>query len=225
MFDREAILRRFEAHLDQALAEEEPPRGIPEEILSGAAPDAGLNFYAVQAALVALTQEVKLEGRAFKQLSEAVEPVAEMAPALPGLLVEARRQASERSRAEMIDALLDLRDRLARGSDAARHSAAALGRGWLAARLTRRARESVAALQEGYDLTAARLDEILAAFNVREIECLGCAFDPRCMQVVATEEAAGVAEGSVVEVYRRGYEVNGEVYRTAQVKVAKGGQA
>ena len=103
----------------------------------------------MHAALTALTQEVKLQGRAFKQLGEAVAPVAELAPALPGLLAEARRQAGERSRGEVLDALLDLRDRLARGSGAARRSAAALGRGWLAARLTRRARETVAALQEG----------------------------------------------------------------------------
>lgn len=221
MFDREAILRRFEARLDEALAAEEPPRGIPEEILSGAAPDASGDLYAVQAALSALTQEVKLQGRAFKQLGEAVAPVAQAAPSLRGLVEEVRREA----RAQVLDELLDLRDRLARGSDAARRSAAALGRGWLAARLARRARETVAALQEGYGLTAARLDEILAGFNVREIECEGRPFDPRRMQVVATAEAAGAAEGTVVEVYRRGYEINGEVYRTAQVKVAKGRQA
>jgi molecular chaperone GrpE len=221
LFDRDAILRRFEARLDEALAGEDPPRGIPEEILSGVVTESGADLYGVQAALTALTQEVKLQGRAFKQLGEAVAPVAQIAPALPGLLEEARREA----RAAVLDELLDLRDRLARGSDAARESAATLGRGWLAARLMRRARETVAALQEGYDLTAARLDELLAGFNVREIECAGRAFDPTRMHVVATEEAAGAAEGTVLEVYRRGYEIDGEVYRAAQVKVAKGRQA
>ena len=86
-------------------------------------------------------------------------------------------------------------------------SAAALGRGWLAARLTAACPRNRGRVAEGYDLTAARLDELLAGFNVREIECVGRAFDPARMQVVATEEAAGAAEGTVLEVYRRGYEI------------------
>ena len=53
----------------------------------------------------------------------------------------------------------------------------------------------------------------------------GLRLDPRRMQAVATEDAVGAAKGTVVEIYRRGYEINGEIYRTAQVKVAKGRQA
>jgi molecular chaperone GrpE len=41
------------------------------------------------------------------------------------------------------------------------------------------------------------------------------------MTAVDIEETGSVPEGTVVEVYRNGYEWNGEVYRTAQVKVAR----
>jgi len=41
------------------------------------------------------------------------------------------------------------------------------------------------------------------------------------MTAVDIEETSSVPEGTVVEVYRNGYEWNGEVHRTAQVKVAR----
>src|SRR5438105_11352412 len=68
------------------------------------------------AAMTALTQEVKLQGRSFKQLSETLAPLANLAPELP----EMERQAQERARREVLDVLLDLRDRLARGLDQVR---------------------------------------------------------------------------------------------------------
>jgi len=80
------------------------------------------DLYAVQAALTALTQEVKLQGRSFKQLGEAVGPVAEMAPALASLIEDVRLQA----RREVLDGLLDLRDRLGRGEETAALAVAAL---------------------------------------------------------------------------------------------------
>ena len=71
MTDRDEILRRFEARLDAALAREDAPRGIPEELLAGdetAVDESTVDRYRMWAALTALTQEVKLQGRAFKQL-------------------------------------------------------------------------------------------------------------------------------------------------------------
>ena len=41
------------------------------------------------------------------------------------------------------------------------------------------------------------------------------------MNAIDSQEAAGVAEGTVLEVYRSGYEWNGEVFRPAQVKVSR----
>ena len=230
--EREEILRRFEVWLDGVLAAEEAPQGITAELLSSLATETGVSangrcdLYSIWAAITALTQEIKLQGRSFKQLSETLAPLADLAPQLP----EMQREAQERARREMLDVLLELRDRLGRGLEAARVSQAkmreSLESGWAARLLARhkalrQAFEAVAALREGYTLSLDRLDEVLAQFDVREIVCQGEPFHPGSMHAVDVEETEQAAEGTVVEVYRAGYEWKGEVYRPAQVKVAR----
>jgi molecular chaperone GrpE len=85
----------------------------------------------------------------------------------------------------------------------------------------RHAQEIVAALSRGLCLTVDTLDEALVACRVSRIECQGRLFDPNRMTAVDIEESRTVPEGTVVEVYLNGYEWNGEVYRTAKVKVAR----
>jgi molecular chaperone GrpE len=230
--DREEILRRFEAWLDRVLAAEEPRLGIEAELLSsllsGAeiSPEGQCDLYAMWAAVTSLTQEVKLQGRSFKELSGALVPLADLVPQLPGM----QREAQERARREVLNALLDLRDRLRRGLETTHASQAkmqeALRSNWqgrLLARhpLLRQASEGTAALVEGFRMSLEHLDEVLARFGVREIDCQGQPFDPHTMDVVEVEETNQAAEGTVVEVYRAGYEWKGEVHRPAQVKVAR----
>jgi len=62
---------------------------------------------------------------------------------------------------------------------------------------------------------------LLFQFQVQPIECEGRPFDPRRMNAVDVEETGRAAEGTVLFVYRAGYEWNGELYRPAQVRVAK----
>jgi GrpE len=238
--DRDQILTRFAAWLDAVLAQEESPQGIAADILAAleagppdgspapgsTATDGRWDLYSMWSAMTALTQEVKLQGRSFKQLSETVAPVADLAPLLP----EMQRQAEERARREVIDVLLDLRDRLRRGLDSAQAGQIELRKsfelGWrtklfglnkpLGAAL-----DAVAALKKGYSLSLERLNEVLAQSDIREIECQGQPFDPTSMHVVDLEETRNAPEGTVLEVYRAGYEWRGEVYRPAQVKVAR----
>lgn len=240
--DREAILRRFETWLDKVLAQEEPPQGTAAEMLSAVesdpVADSHCDLYSMWAALTALTQEVKLQGRSFKQLSETLVPLGDLHPrvdavlkAHQGAVAELRSEAERSVRREVLDALLDLRDSLHRGLDAARGSEAqmrASGRNiWFDKLFTARkkasdqALETVAALKKGYELSAERLDEILERFHVRAIPCLNQPFDPGLMSAVDLEETTRVPEGTVVEVYRTGYEWEGELYRTAQVKVSR----
>lgn len=217
--DRESILRSFAHFLDEALVREDAPQGIPAELLDEpTAPPEG-DLYAVQAALTALTQEVKLQGRSFKQLSETVAPVAGMGPALESAVGQAHRQA----RCEVLDLLLDLRDRLLRGEDTARSTAAAIvkPRRWWQRKESPSYRDVVAALREGYALTLGRLEEALVIYGVSEIECTGSPFDASVMHAIGIEETDTVPEGTVVAVLRRGYEWNGEVYRPADVRVAR----
>lgn len=233
---REEILRRFQKWLDGALAAEEPPQGVEAEILAavvardreGPAPAAA---YSLWSAMTALTQEVKLQGRSFKELNETLgSQASRMAERERDLLVG---ETERRCRKQALGVLIDLRDRLERGVESVRVSGGAVPKaarpGWLARIFSPpdqpQAEEdatdtTLAALKKGYELGIERLDQALEEFNAREIPCKGQAFDPRRMNAVDRQESSAVPEGTVIEVYRSGYEWNGEMFRPAQVKVS-----
>jgi molecular chaperone GrpE len=215
--DRSEILQRFEQCLDAAMADEAPPQGIPAEILAGDSEPGNTptDWHTVWAAMTALTQEIKLQGRAFKQLSES-------------LAAEAER----RGRKESMSALLEMRERLSRGLEGMGGPDGARVRDQLQPTLIDRlfaqrwqelehARGVVHALEDGYRLTLGYLDDLLSQYGLRPVECLGQPFDPRRMNAVDVEETDRAAEGTVVFVYRAGYEWNEELYRPAQVRVAR----
>ena len=236
--NRNEIVSRFERWLDTALASEEPPAGIAAEILAGlesAHDENGVETgdYGLWSAMTALTQEVKLQGRAFQQLNDTLEGQAsriaeEMRAIYREREREVQRETERRCRKEALNAFIDLHDRLARGLETAlgseRELAAAAPKNWLERRYSsassQRAGEAIAALRRGYELGFERLNQVLEEFNARAIQCQGALFDPRRMNAVEREESAEVAEGTVLEVYRSGYEWNGELLRPAQVKVA-----
>jgi molecular chaperone GrpE len=246
--DREELVRRFEALLDTALASEPPPAGIDAVILEsvlGASPDGAVkggeklpecDSYALWSAMTALTQEIKLQGRAFEELNRTLTAQAgTIAEELRGVYAERerglRREIERRCRKEIVGSLVDLRDRLARGRESVRRGEEEIGAanrtGWLAGILSRTSsRQSapaaaLAALIRGYELSIERLDQTLDEFNAREIRCQGEVFDPRRMNAIDSEESATIAPDTVIEVYRSGYEWEGEVFRPAQVKVAR----
>lgn len=212
MSGRDEIFERLAQWLDAALASEAPPPGVPPEILSGdeaLSEETGTDWYALWAAVTALTQEIKLQGRAFKQLNDNLN-----------------REAGQRARREVLDELLDLRERLLRGLESAQGVEPPQPALWdrlLARRWERVAHfiEVVQAIEKGYRLSLAFLDDLLERYNVRPIRCEREPFDPKRMSVIDVEEVAGVEEGTVLAVYRTGYEWNGEVYRPAQVRVAQ----
>jgi molecular chaperone GrpE len=243
--NRDQILRRFEEFLDRATASEEPPRGIDSEILSAIAakgdeqsiePDQRCDSYALWAALTGLAQEVKLEGRAFKELNEVLGSQAgkigeEIRAVYRERERELQRDTERRSRREILGALIDLRDRLTRGLASARTNRAAKpsSTGWYARlgvslglldETEDRVNGTIDALLKGYELGLDRLDQTLDEFNAKEMDCAGRPFDPHRMNAIDKEESTEVPEGTVLEVYRSGYEWNGEVFRPAQVKVA-----
>ena len=235
--NRDEILRRFEHWLDEALAAADPPTGIDEEILSAltaeSADEHTDDAYALQAAMTALTQEVKLQSRTFKALSDGLESQTsrigdEIRAAYRERERELQRDVERRCRREILGAVVDVRDRLGRGLDSVRESeseiAGASRRGWLARVWSRPRRDAadarLAALKKGYELGIERLDQILDDFGARHIRSAGQPFDPRRMNAVDREESSEVPEGTVLEVYRSGYEWQGEVFRPAQVKVS-----
>lgn len=234
--DRDEILRRFEALLDSALTSEAPPAGIAAEILASVmandGADPGVDSYALWTAMTALTQEIKLQGRAFQELNHTLTAQTEkIAEELRAVYAERertlQREAERRSRREVLSALIDLRDRLSRGLESVRardmEIAAAARAGWWR-RFYKKppsVPDALGALIRGYELGIERLDRTLDEFNAREIRCRGEIFDPRRMNAIDSEESTAVPEGTVLEVYRSGYEWNGEIFRPAQVKVSR----
>ena len=209
--DRAEILRRFEAYLDAAMSDEEPPVGIPAEILEGdgEAENSPTDWYTIWAAVTALTQEVKLQGRAFKQMGETLAADAE-----------------RRCRKESLGGLLEMRERLQRGLASVAERPEIRPALW--DRIFRErwrqvvhALDVVNALEEGYRLSLGYLDDLLFQFQVQPIDCQGRKFDPRRMNAVDVEETEDAEEGTVLSVYRMGYEWNGELFRPAQVRVAR----
>ena len=237
--DRDGIVRRFEALLDSALSAEAVPAGIDGEILAaviegGEHEQQRCDSYALWAAMTALTQEIKLQGRAFQELNLTLATQTEkVSEELRALYVERertlQREAERRCRREILSALIDLRDRLGRGHESvlAREPeiAAVVRAGWWGKLLGKPDVDPVVevlqALVRGYELGIERLDQTLGEFNAREIFCQGESFDPRRMNAIESEESATVAPDTVLEVYRSGYEWNGEVFRPAQVKVSR----
>lgn len=143
---------------------------------------------------------------------------------------EAVREASRMAWRAVIDLLLDMRDRLGRGIETALASIAARPApappGWwdrLLGRVSPPATEAAEAIVEGCRLALARLDDALAEIGVSEIPCEGRPFDPQRMKAVEIGPAEGATEGQVLAVRRRGYVWNGELYRHAEVRVARGG--
>jgi molecular chaperone GrpE (heat shock protein) len=242
--DRDQMLRRLEQLLDAALADETLPTGIDPGILSAVAggedSEAGrrCDSYSLWAAMTALTQEVKLQGRAFLELNHTLDArtleaqtsrmIEELRAAYAERERNLQREAERRCRREALSALIDLRDRLARGRESARAAEPemqnAATAGWfkrLFSRPGKKAAETVEALVRGYVLGIERLDQTLDEFHVREIRCQGEIFDPRLMNAIDSEESSTAPAGQVLEVYRSGYEWNGEVFRPAQVKVSR----
>jgi len=80
-------------------------------------------------------------------------------------------------------------------------------------------------LRQGVDLTHRELMGLLEAHGVVALDPAGEAFDPKLHQALLHEPVPGLSEGTVAEVYRKGYMFGDRLLRPALVKVAKGDEA
>jgi len=154
---RVLVLRRFAKWLDDVLAEEKPIDGIATELLaeledtgdSGAVgpTDNRSDLYSTWSAMTALTQEIKLQGRAFKNIDNKMGPMVGLGESIDklleahkdalsdarGIAEEAREMRTEhenelklvaydRARRELIGAIIDVRDKLMIGMRSASES-------------------------------------------------------------------------------------------------------
>jgi molecular chaperone GrpE len=77
-------------------------------------------------------------------------------------------------------------------------------------------------LKQGVEMIRKELMGVLESSGVTVEDPLGQPFDPLRHQALATEPAPGQAEGTVLEVFRKGYALKDRLLRPALVKVAQG---
>lgn len=74
---------------------------------------------------------------------------------------------------------------------------------------------------KGIEMIFKQLMEVLEANGLKEIQCLGEAFDPNFHHAVFMEKLEEAEEGTVLEVLQKGYMLKDKVIRPSMVKVAE----
>lgn len=74
----------------------------------------------------------------------------------------------------------------------------------------------------GIVMVQEQLKSSLATHGLKEINPAGQAFDPNQHEAIASQPSGDVAEGSVLQVVRVGYALNGRLLRPASVVVSSG---
>jgi molecular chaperone GrpE len=77
-------------------------------------------------------------------------------------------------------------------------------------------------LREGLELIYRNFLAALEERGLKVQDPLGTKFDPEIHQALSHESVEGVSEGTIVEVFRKGYFLGDRLLRPALVKVAKG---
>ncbi|MFH0753562.1 MAG: nucleotide exchange factor GrpE [Candidatus Omnitrophota bacterium] len=76
-------------------------------------------------------------------------------------------------------------------------------------------------LIKGIEMVYERMQQLLKKYDVREIEALGKKFDHERHEALLAVEADESDEGTILEVFQKGYTLGERVVRTAKVKVSK----
>jgi molecular chaperone GrpE len=80
-------------------------------------------------------------------------------------------------------------------------------------------------LREGMQLTHKLLLDILAQFQIKQINPQGEVFDPRQHEALTTQPSSDVAPNTVLTVVQKGYTIYDRILRPARVVVAKAPEA
>ena len=83
------------------------------------------------------------------------------------------------------------------------------------------AADAVAAIAEGVALSLKLLVGAMEKQGIAVVDPIGAPFDPKLHEAMSMVEKADAEPGSVVEVFQKGYTVNGRLARPARVIVAK----
>lgn len=81
--------------------------------------------------------------------------------------------------------------------------------------------EEVKKFREGSELTIKQFESAFARFKVETIDPIGQPFNAEQHQAVLVQEVEGAEPNTVVNVFQKGYMLNGRLLRPAMVVVAK----
>lgn len=81
--------------------------------------------------------------------------------------------------------------------------------------------EEVKKFREGSDLTIKQFEALFEKFNIIAIDPLGQPFNAEQHQAMMMQEVEGAEPNTVVNVFQKGYVLNGRLLRPAMVVVAK----
>lgn len=79
----------------------------------------------------------------------------------------------------------------------------------------------VVKLREGSELTLKQFEAVFSKFNIEAINPLGKAFNPEHHQAMSMQPSDEYAPNTVMNVFQKGYLLNGRLIRPAMVVVAK----
>jgi len=211
--DKEQLIDRFRAYLDAAETASESDLDADDE--HEAAPD----LFSLLAELAALKNEVKLESRQFKGALDQFRELFDTLRDSNARIADEQRQRSQQEQAaarqtqqKLLLELLDLRDRIQAGHD----QCLRFRPGWFG---RRRAAEFVASMAEGMAMNLRRMDETLSRRGVRPLPVLEQRFDPHSMHATELTADPKLAAGIVVAELRKGFLLNDELLRAAEVAV------
>ena len=81
--------------------------------------------------------------------------------------------------------------------------------------------EDVIKFREGSELTVKQFESLFAKFNIVAIDPMGQPFNPEQHQAMLMQVVEGAEPNTVVNVFQKGYMLNGRLLRPAMVVVAK----
>jgi len=79
----------------------------------------------------------------------------------------------------------------------------------------------ISTIKEGMDLTLKMMSDTMKKFNLEEVSPEGDKFDPELHQAMSMLETADAAPNTVINVFQKGYLLNGRLIRPAMVVVSK----
>lgn len=79
----------------------------------------------------------------------------------------------------------------------------------------------VVKLREGNELTKKQFESVFAKFNIETVDPTGQPFNPELHQAMVMQPSSTVAPNHVINVFQKGYVLNGRLLRPAMVVVAK----